>query len=329
MFPMVQAHISKVLASNGPLDPDLIAYSPLINTYAIECLDHFFRCDRPWLKHPLLQQVMQQRSTHQVLGQVYLLYATLAISAAHLALLHPGHVSYNTLSLVLWQKSLRAYSPCLLGQLESQNADALFFASHLHSMLAFANSHRQLLSQQWQTPAWLLSLRGVKALWDIPPVLTALRQGMWRGWVESCNREWQQTSDHLAMPSSSSREQSQIIRDLRAFCNSLDSEESNIYKSRIRTLEMLETLDPSPEATNLLSWFITRASEDFISSLKSGREMALLLLLHWFRLATKIGQWWLINAAKPEFDRLYMHLSKRCQDERILELLEAMKSVEL
>lgn len=325
---MVQAHILKVLESNDHLDPDLVAYSPLINTYAIECLDHFFRCDRPWLKHPMLQQVMQQKTTHQVLGQAYLLYAALAISAAHLAILHPGQVSYKTLSLVLWQKSLRAYSPCLLGQLESQNADALFFASHLHSMLAFANAHRQVLSQQWRTPAWLLSLRGVKALWDMPLILTSLRQGMWRGWVEACNREWQQTSGRLADPSPAQK-QSRIIRDLYALCTSLGPEESHVYESRIRTLERLENLEHSPEGANLLSWFITRASQDFIARLKGGREMALLLLLYWFRLAAKIGQWWLILAANPEFDKLYIHLSKRCRDERISELLGAMKSLEM
>lgn len=329
LVPMVQAHVSKVLASDDPLDPDLVGYSPLIRTYALECLDHFFRCDRPWLKHPHLQQVMQQKTTHQVLGHAYLLYAALAISAAHLALLQPEHVSYKTLSLVLWQKSLRAYYPCLLEKLESQSADALFFASHLHSMLASVNAHRQAPEQQWRLPAWLLSLRGVKALWDLPPVITHLRQGMWQHWVEECNLEWVRTSHELADPPPCPRKQSQIVRTLRALCTSLGAEESDIYKSRIRTLELLERLNHSPKATNLLSWFITRASQEFIARLQSGREMALLLLLYWYRLAAKIGQWWLVLTAKPEFDRLYIHISKRCRDESICELLEAMKGIEV
>lgn len=331
LLPTANAHLFAALASNDKCDIDLAGFAPLIQTHALECLDHFFRCDEPWLKHPQVQTIMQRGAMSQVLGHSYILYGALAVSSAHLAFLRSDCRPYSTMSLVLWQKALRAYSPRLQEDLEPQNVDALFFASHLLSILASVNErfHWAREDCSWELPKWILSTRGVKTLWDIPSGIRRLRQGVWQSWAPLCELEYQRVLLDACAAVARSESQdpaSPIICGLhaRAYCV---PGRQHIYEGRIALLGILERSKPSPEATMLVSWFVTRAPKEYIALLECGDEMALLLLLYWLRLASKVGQWWQSLAAAAESRRLCVHLSKCSLDRRMRVLIAKIMHV--
>ena len=313
--------VCAVLAYTDELDPDLKPYSHFDRSHILESLSHFYQERRPWLKNPTVQRIMQQKATRLVIDQPVLLHAVIAISAAHLANLRSGCQTYRRTSLIHWQHSLRAISRCLHGNLEVQNADALFSAGHIQSMLAHIHESRNCTQAEWSAPNWLTLHRGVKVLWDTPEVFDRLRLGIWRSWTQSCEVQYQQFV-HCLTSFSQEKKPSHVICVLRSLCEQLPEDEALMYRERINFLRCLECSDDSPQTTNMLSWFITRAPEIYISKLIGGDEMSLLLLLYWCRLSSDLGQWWHVQGAKQEARRIYTYLRERTHDHEVGVLLE-------
>ena len=312
--------VCAVLAYTDELDQDLKPYSQFDRTHILESLSHFYQERRPWLKNPTVQRIMQQKATRLVIDQPVLLHAVIAISVAHLANLRSGCQTYRRTSLIHWQHSLRAFSRCLHGNLEVQNADALFFAGHIQSMLAHIHESRDCPQAEWTAPTWLALLRGVKVLWDTPEVFDRLRLGIWRSWTQSCEVEYQQFIHRLV--SFSQEVPSHVIGMLLSLCEKLPEDEAPMCREGINFLRFLECSDDSPYTSNILSWFITRAPERYISKLIGGDEMSLLLLLYWCRLSSDLGQWWHVQGAKQETRRIYTYLRERTHDHEVRVLLD-------
>lgn len=324
----IRSHVWTALASADRIDSELNIYTPFLRLHALESLEHFVQCDHSWLKNSLIQSIMQQKNVHHITDQPYLLHAVLSVAAAHLAALHPNGQSYMTASLVHWQKSLHEYTYCLQEDMKFQNVDALFFAGHLHSMLATTHEIRTDAHKQWQIPIWMHSLRGVKALWDTPQVIARLRKGVWQPWVAVCEKAYVAAMDHSTTLTANCLKNAMII-ELLSYCELLPRETAIIFEGRIHLLVLLEQCESPPEACNLVSWFITRAPPSYMQLLEQNNNMALLLLLYWCRLCSspKIGQWWLTPAVTSEFYKIYLHLAVYCEDEKIYPLLNKIATL--
>lgn len=319
----IKAYIWDALASTDTLDPDLLAYPSLTRVHALESLDHFVQCDQPWLKTPRMQHVMQRQATDLVLNHPYLLHAVLAVSIAHLGTMQPECNSYHTMSLVHWQRSLRAYSKCLHEDLQTQNVDALYFTSHIHSMLGLLHAKSQPRGEKWELPGWITSMRGVHILPDMPQVVDRLRQGIWQPLLQSCELWHQHVRSHMAVGSQQST--SMALRALSSHCESISEHAACFYEGRINVLKILEKKRPSPQAVNALASFITKAPSEYIARLQSGDLVSLLLLFYWCRLFSRLGQWWVAQSASSECSRIYSYVFVS-GDDKIRTLLTTVSS---
>lgn len=316
---------SHVWACMDDLDKDLASFRPLIQAHAIEHLDHFVKCDQSWLKNPTIQHVMQHEAIAEVMGQPYLLHAVLAVSAAHLAVVHKDKAASAVISMVHWQRFLREYRRCFQSDLTMQNVHALFFASHLQSMLVSVHTRPGGPDDTWTIPEWIHSLQGIKVLWDVTDVYDRLQYGPWQPWTARCERDHQDIIDEAVVVT----QPGPVLAALQSYCDaSLSAEDAKAHKKRIDFLSIVESHGSSPQGRTGLSWFIARASPDYMAQLRRSDEVALLLLMYWCRLAARAAQWWQAEAARHETEKLHAYVSHVYDDNKtIMSLLDAIVNI--
>lgn len=316
----LRSQIDAVLVSTDEVDPDLAHLSPLIRKHAVESLEHFLQCNRSWLKTPYVQSVMQrQAASDHLLHEPHLFHAVLAVSTAHIAVLKPDDESYGLASAVHSQRSLRLYTECLNSDFGEQNIDRLYFTTHILSMLAFNAIQHEHEPQQWQLPPFVEPMRGMAVLQNLPHVGPRLRAGVWQSSVRSCEVWHQRVRDRLRLGINDCL--SPALVALRSYSNSLPPEEAGFYNERIDMLGILDLCSSEPRAINAICSFVGRAPVEYITKLRNGEEMALLLLLYWSQLLSKCNQWWLTSSARLLSSRLYTHIYCKASSDRIRSLV--------
>ncbi|KAK4498409.1 hypothetical protein PRZ48_011067 [Zasmidium cellare] len=306
----------QALAVTSEKHVELNDFESLIRAHALESLNHFATCDRSWLKSPAVQVAMQRSSTQLVPNRAYLLHAILAISAAHLAFYRPPGQSsvYWMASRAHFQHSLIEFTERMQADIDEQDADALFFASLIHAMLAFMFSPLPLsVAQEESRPGWVLSMRGTHLLFTMPTVVDRLSQGRWATVVEE-HKTWHRQARLAAACASSSRT-SNATAALLQYCNSLPESRREGYLERVQTLRMMELETATSQSIGGLASFITEAPREYILQVKSQDEVALLLLLRWCGLFSRVDQWWVSRAATSEYGRLYAYLARNGSEE--------------
>lgn len=157
----------------------------------------------------------------------------------------------------------------------------------------------------------------------MPSIRDRLNQGVWGSWVLTCELKYQDLTDSLAKPPL--EPSSEIAKALLAYCDFyLPEEQAGHYCGQIRLLGFLEKCASTEEAANGLTWFITRAPQQYISAVRNGEHFSLLLLLYWYQLCTRKGQWWRVQAARLDGSILYMHLYNTIHDAQLQEVLVLM-----
>lgn len=313
----LEQQVWTTLASTDDLDPDLEIYAPVVRAYALESLHHFLQYENAWLKTSMVQRVMQREASNQVIRQAYLLHAVLAVSAAHLAFLHGQAISsnYYIASLVHWQRSLRAYSARLIPGMDEAEADAMYFTSHINSILAFVHAppEAQISELVWEMPKWIVSLRGVHVLHNMDETADRLKRGVWQPVLQSCENWHASTQERIE--AAAQQPMSPAIEALWNYHLSASEEEAILYEERINILRMLERCSTEPRGISALASFVSKASSAYIARVAAGESMALLLLMYWCRLFSRVEQWWTQGPAKAEHDRLYRHLQRKCGED--------------
>ncbi|KAF2174072.1 hypothetical protein M409DRAFT_16346 [Zasmidium cellare ATCC 36951] len=294
---------------------ELKGFESLIRAHAVESLNDFVTCDRSWLKSPAVQVVMQRTVTQLVSNRAYLLHAVLAVSAAHLAFYKPSESrSYWMASGAHFQHSIILHAERMQAKINEQDVDALFFANLIHSILAFLYSPLPLShSQKDSLTGWIMSMRGTHLLFTMPAAVEHLSQGCWATVVEE-HKTWHRQARLAAACASSSRT-SNATAALLQYCNRVPGPERESYLERVQTLRMMELETATSQSIGGLASFITEAPREYILQLKAQDEVALLLLLRWCGLFSRIDQWWISRSAKSEYGRLYAHLSRNGSEE--------------
>lgn len=309
----MKAHLLRALADTDSLDPDLADFAPAIRLHALESLNHFVTCDLSWLKARKVQRLMQQPATNLVITHPYLLHAVLAISSAHLATLKSGQKSYRTVARLHWQHSLRLYSPCFQKYFDTQDVDAIYFASQLHAILAFRFVRLPLPDHKGpQMADCLVAMRYKFILFNTPAVVRRLRLGLWEPLVEAHNSWLNRSQRRLAASAQSPR--SEALKALVRYSDTLRSPRTWFHEEQLKYAAMLERVPPINDAIGAFLSFITEAPEEYIASLQDGDTVSLLLLLHWTLIVSKVEQWWLAEAADAEHRSLQAYLSRGADD---------------
>lgn len=313
----------QTLATTSKNHAELGDFESLIRAHALESLSHFVTCDRSWLKSPAVQAVMQRTATLLVNHRAYLLHAILAISAAHLAYYKPGQSrGYWMASRAHFQHSLILYAERMQAEIGDEDADALFFACLIHAILAFLYSPLPLSHGREESfPGWVMSMRGTHLLFTMPNVVERLSRGRWAAVVEE-HKTWHQQA-RLAAACASSNRPSVATSALLQYCSRISGPERESYLERVETLRMMELETATSQSVGGLASFITEAPREFILQLNAQNEVALLLLLRWCGIFSRIDQWWISRAAKSEHQRLHAHLS-RCGSKEIRGILDLM-----
>lgn len=318
----VETQILSILASTDDVDPDLIGHAPLARMHALESLHHFVDCEEAWLKTPKIQLIMQGEAVDLVLRQPYLLHAVLAVSAAHLGVLRSEGPNYQEISLVHWQRSLRLYTARLDDAVESMDVDALYFTSHLHSILAFVHAKPSDIDDPWHLPSWLVSFRGVHVLHQLSEIAEKLQQGRWQEVYQSCEI-WHQVKRERAA-AASEQAISRATLALSAYCQSLeDAGDAALYEERMSVLMYMEKFAPSTKAISALSSYMGKAPQEYIARLEQQDPLALVLLLYWYQLFLRAEQWWLADCITQASGLLMTHLLNTGSEE-IREIVRLM-----
>jgi hypothetical protein len=312
----------RALVSVDGLDPDLADFAPAVRLHALESLNHFMNCDLSWLKARKVQSLMQNSATSVVIDHQYALHAVLAISSAHLAALKPNKKSYGTVARLHWQHSLHLYSPCFQNSFDTQDINAIYFASQLHAVLAFRFVRLPLSDRSDQKTAdWLVAMRYKHILFNTQAVVSRLRLGMWEPLVDAHN-SWLERSQRQ-LTANATRPRSIANEALMRYSEILSPPRTWFHETQLQYAAMLERIPPINDAIGAFLSFITEAPEEYIASLQSRNTFSLLLLLHWSLMVSKVEQWWLAEAAYAESRNLQAYLS-RSADENMRVVLDIL-----
>jgi hypothetical protein len=307
----IKGHLLRALAKADDLDPDLAEFAPAIRLHALESLNHFVTCDLSWLKARKVQTLMQHPATALVIDHQYLLHAVLAISSAHLATLKPDTKSYLTAARLHWQHSMHLFSRCFQICFNTQDVDAIYFASQLHAILAFLFVRLPLDQSGQRMANWLVAMRYKHVLFNTPAVVSRLRLGLWEPLVKSHDSWLEISRKRLAETARSPTSTALLV--LMQYSDALSSR-TWFHEERLQYAAMLEGIPSTNDTMGAFLSFITEAPEEYIASLQSGDTFSLLLLLHWTVMVSKIGQWWLAEAADAERRSLLAYLSRGADD---------------
>jgi hypothetical protein len=194
-------------------------------------------------------------------------------------------------------------------------------------MLAFFHTQNEPMAEQRVFPEWVISMRGFHTLLEVPEVLNRLQESAWQPVLQSCDTWHEKFDDRVAVASQEGS--SQAIRALLKYSSLLPAEDARLYEERINCLMTLERCNPAPKAINALASFVSHSPPAYIAKLKRGDAMSLLLLLYWCRLFSRTGQWWLVQSATAESDRLYAEISGAAGSNEMRQLLDIVATYTL
>jgi hypothetical protein len=309
----IQGHLLQALETAERLDPDLKDFVPSLRRHALESLNHFVTCDLSWLKARKVQRLMQQLATDLVVNHQYLLHAVLAVSNAHLAFLKPGQPSYAHAARIHWQHSLRSFQPLFQDNWESQDANAIYFASQIHAILSFLLVRLPLADRDpaWNAD-WLVVMRYKRLIFGSQVVVQQLTQGPWQLLLEAHSNWLSRSQRQIAANTSHSLSRS--IAALIRFTESPNVTRARFHDEQLQYLMMLERVPPINDAIGAFLSFVTEAPAEYVKSLQEGNTLSLLMLLYWCIMVSRVDQWWLAEAAKAEKRNLVDHLSHGAEE---------------
>ncbi len=299
------------------------AYASL-PTYRLELLTHFIApSSAAWIGSPSSQLTMQSHAVNLSLHAPYLLHTILAFSATHLSYLHPGNQKYRLAAVLHYNLSLGHYRERLCRGLDEGDADTVFTAAILHTMLAFVHESRRARGSEGEgegkfCSAWLRSFQGTQILLERPELRSALEKGIWTDMLNESNvlapigpfdplersADDQTTFAHItALESSIShlppRHRDGLLvpaRMLRILIPPAEAEPTKLTGTEL-------TKGP-PEPMSPFIHFINHLPPAFGYLLEASQPEALVILGTWTALLTRVDVWWTNEASVSETRRI-------------------------
>lgn len=297
---------------------------------AIELLDQFVtRKEITWMGGSIGQGILQEHGMRLAFDAPYLLHTMLAVSAAYMSHQEPDNEKYSTAASLHHDHSLTLLTAEIRSSLPEKDADAVFGASLMHTLLAFVNSMIAPANQpfgQGHGITWVRSLRGAPILLQTPEIYRALRTGIWA----PLNRIYDDIVStepiiNEAELCPSRTEELAQVRLLKEICLAEQLSPPSSSSSPIspsppppppqravlaKQLAALESLVPEsahPLSTGRFICFFAVAPQDMGQLWAADEPRALLILGFWCALISRIQQWW-VWPARNECRRIRDHV---------------------
>lgn len=149
-------------------------------------------------------------------------------------------------------------------------------------------------------PDWMSHMRRLHFFLDGPETSKHLSEGVWEPLIQA-RHQWK-VRQHAVLEEVNGQPQSIVAAALNTRCDKFAEPTATMLRNRVNYLRMLENLRCGATSESITAYvsFITDAEDDFVRLVKAGDSTALMLIMYWCRLFSKIGQWWLAEPARLE-----------------------------
>jgi Fungal specific transcription factor domain len=280
--------------------------------HAAELIDHWYEASYSWIGAPELQRIMQEHGIRLGLEAPFMLNAVLAFSATHLKILYPVEQRFQIAASLHFGHALKGYS-FQLSEAGVKNADHLFGTCMVMNMLSFFNTSQVAVVKGPKSSAldlgWVRIMRGMSVLSRHENLAVHRENSIWGPVFRRCQTLDSSSIDALNNPAASIVDPDCIQNLNKLF----DYDEWGImreapYSLPLQQLSLLARTHANHNKTGGFALLIGKLPQSFVQLLDNLDHRALLILSYWCALSMDIDQWWIIQPAREQCQKICEYL---------------------